>query len=210
MNTLGHYAGTGFGAEATTWYAEQFNDTGNPVYFLGGAFSALWTPETYLQTAIALAAAPYAAAEITAAGAQSVAAAGRVVARQVVEEVITAPIPVKLVGSIKVDFYVSPSGLAIPNKTLVIGRLKDLNNLRPGEYRLKWSPNSNKSGFNKSEWDINDGLLRAEMKLRQPIRDASPGDAEGWYTNLERQRLEGRGWIAKTVGEDLFWYPPGE
>jgi hypothetical protein len=112
---LGRYAGTGFGAEATSWYAEQFNDTGNPVYFLGGAFSALWTPETYLQTAIALAAAPYAAAEITAAGAQSVAAAGREAAKKVVEEVIAVPIPL------------SPKSLSAPKSTdlKVIGRLDD-------------------------------------------------------------------------------------
>jgi RHS repeat-associated protein len=95
VNTLGRYAGTGFGAEATTWYAEQFNATGNPIYFVGGSFSALWTPETYLQTALALAAAPYAAAEIAAAGVHSVAAAARMAAKQVVKEVIGVPVPAK-------------------------------------------------------------------------------------------------------------------
>jgi hypothetical protein len=127
--------------------------------------------------------------------------------RQVVEEVIAVPVPVE---SKKIAYYVLPSGQAIPNKTLVIGRLRDLKNLRPNEYRLKWTPTSIKPGFNRSEWDMNDGLLRTEMQLRRPIRDASAGDYEGWFTNLERQRLESRGWQARAIGEDLFWYPPGE
>ena len=95
INTLGHYLGTGYGAEATIWYAERFNDTGNPIYFVGGVFAALWTPETYIQTALTLAAAPYVAAEIAAAGAQSAIAAARVAAKEVVKEVIGVPVPAR-------------------------------------------------------------------------------------------------------------------
>jgi hypothetical protein len=62
-----------------------------------------------------LAAAPYAGAEIAAAGAQSAAAAARVAVRQVVEEVIAVPVPV------------SPKGLSAPKNAdlKVIGRLYD-------------------------------------------------------------------------------------
>jgi RHS repeat-associated protein len=98
VNALGHYLGTGFGAEATMWYADRFNDTGNPVYFIGGVFAALWTPETYVQTALTLTAAPYIAAEIAAAGAQSAIAAARVAAKEVVKEAIGVPVPVRPKG----------------------------------------------------------------------------------------------------------------
>jgi RHS repeat-associated protein len=157
VDTLGQYAGTGVGAEATTWYAEQYNDTGNPVYFLGGAFSALWTPETYLQTAIALAAAPYAAAEIAAAGAQSAMAAARVAARQVVEEVIAVPVPV------------GPRGLLAPKNTTVLGEnmmervipYSEKTGSRPlffGTTADEWAKMTP-----RQRWKLNDGALRVRI-----------------------------------------------
>jgi len=45
---------TEFGAEATQWYADGYVETGNPLYLLGGLFSALWTPETALSTFLTL------------------------------------------------------------------------------------------------------------------------------------------------------------
>ena len=95
VRDLGYYLGTGFGEEAAMWYAERYNATGNPIYFAGGLFASLWTPETYAQTAITLATAPLAAARIAAAGTKSAAAAARAAMKEVVEEVIGVPLPTK-------------------------------------------------------------------------------------------------------------------
>ena len=58
----GNYYGTGFGDEATDWWAEQYNNTGewynDPMwwYYGGGGLSAsLWTSDTWTGTASALA-----------------------------------------------------------------------------------------------------------------------------------------------------------
>jgi hypothetical protein len=77
------------------WYAERYNETGSWYYMAGGLLASLWTPETYVQTAVTLATAPYVAAKIAAAGAQSAAAAARVAVKEVVEEAIGVPIPGK-------------------------------------------------------------------------------------------------------------------
>jgi hypothetical protein len=74
-----------------------------------------------------LAAAPYAGAEIAAAGAQSAAAAARVAVRQVVEEVIAVPVPVspKFPGSNIEEIFEASTRLGIPttsNNILVLGR----------------------------------------------------------------------------------------
>ena len=51
----GHYYGTGFGEDALQHYADMTVDPSNPWYvkgcgYVGGFFSALWTPDTYQQT----------------------------------------------------------------------------------------------------------------------------------------------------------------
>ena len=46
--------GTGFGEEATLWYAQKYEDTNNPLYALGGGFAALWTKETWFETSLTL------------------------------------------------------------------------------------------------------------------------------------------------------------
>jgi hypothetical protein len=140
-----------------------------------------------------LAAAPYAGAEIAAAGAQSAAAAARVAVRQVVEEVIAVPVPV------------SPKGItASKRETTVIGRVKDLRNLKHGERslldRLPYQ------GSPKSNWKQNSGVLRQEIDKGQPIRDASPGDTSGQFLNAERNLLKNRGWTFDP--QTNYWMPP--
>jgi hypothetical protein len=209
VNTLGRYAGTGFGAEATTWYAEQFNATGNPIYFVGGSFSALWTPETYLQTALALAAAPYAAAEIAAAGAHSVAAAARVAAKQVVEEVVGAPASFQLKGSsaAKNAAQAERGGLNLfkwnhPTSTTATG-------WREGDYFLHL-PNQ---GSTKKNWIQNSSRLRTEMRKGNPIFDSFREVATGQqiptrgFLNAERNLLETHGW--RYNPQTGAYYPPG-
>jgi hypothetical protein len=46
--------GTGYGASSAQWYADRYNETGSPIYAVGGLLSSLWTPDTYLKTASAL------------------------------------------------------------------------------------------------------------------------------------------------------------
>lgn len=88
---------------------------------------------------------------------------------------------------------------------LVIGRGRDLakdNALGSGEFKLQWPPTESA----KSEWKINSGLLRQEMRNMRPIRDASMGDTRGMYLNVERNLLESHGW---KLGKDTeLWIPP--
>jgi RHS repeat-associated protein len=95
VNTVGYYLGTGLGEESAIMWADWYNQTGNPMYFLMGCFASLWTPDTYIQTALTLATAPLAAAEIAVAGVRSTVAAARVAAKQVAEELIGLPLPTK-------------------------------------------------------------------------------------------------------------------
>jgi hypothetical protein len=46
----------------------------------------------------------------------------------------------------------------------------------------------------RSEWKINSGLLRTEMRKRIAIRDASPGNVGGMHLNAESNLLQSRGW----------------
>jgi RHS repeat-associated protein len=47
----GRYFGTGYGKEATEWYAQKYVETGKWHYFVGGGFAALWTPDSWYWTA---------------------------------------------------------------------------------------------------------------------------------------------------------------
>ncbi len=51
----GYYLGTEFGEDAVDFYAEKYLETDNPLWIIPGAAAAAWTPETYLDTAWALA-----------------------------------------------------------------------------------------------------------------------------------------------------------
>ncbi len=50
----GYYYGTGYGERAVSWYASRWVETRNPLYALGGGLSALWTPDTWVQTSVVL------------------------------------------------------------------------------------------------------------------------------------------------------------
>jgi RHS repeat-associated protein len=87
---------------------------------------------------------------------------------------------------------------------LVIGRSKDLEKLGPGERSLIGRlPNLGNPRLN---WKQNAGLLRQEMKLGQPIRDASIGDFSGPFLNAERYLLQSRGWTF--YSPTGLWMPP--
>ena len=61
--------------------------------------------------------------------------------------------------------------------------------LAPGEKSLlDRLPNF---GNPKANWQQNAGVLREEMRLGMPIRDASPGDTAGQFLNAERGPAEG-------------------
>ena len=93
VRKVGIYLGAGYGEEAALWYAERYNETGNPVYFVGGLFASLWTPDTWLQTVVAIATIPAAAERIAAAGLRSVYAAGRAALGEIVEQGVGIPVP---------------------------------------------------------------------------------------------------------------------
>ncbi|WP_028315502.1 RHS repeat domain-containing protein [Desulfatibacillum aliphaticivorans] len=54
LHDAGRFVGASQGEAATQWYAEKYNETGNPIYLVGGTVAALWTPETYADTAMTL------------------------------------------------------------------------------------------------------------------------------------------------------------
>jgi hypothetical protein len=92
--------------------------------------------------------------------------------------------------------------LAAKETTTVIGRVKDLQKLGPGEKSLlDRLPNL---GSPKANWKQNSGVLRQEMNRGLPIRDASIGDNTGPFLNAERNLLQDRGW--KLDGG--YWNPP--
>ncbi|GJM11129.1 MAG: hypothetical protein DHS20C11_34050 [Lysobacteraceae bacterium] len=87
---------------------------------------------------------------------------------------------------------------------LVIGRLKDLKNLRNGERSL--IDRLPDQGSPQANWNQNSGVLRQEMARGKPIRDASPGDTSGQFLNAERNLLRDRGWTFDPVTS--YWFPP--
>lgn len=98
------------------------------------------------------------------------------------------------------DFWQSSN--AAKETTTVIGRVKDLQKLGPGEKSLlDRLPNL---GSPKANWKQNSGVLRQEMNRGLPIRDASIGDNTGPFLNAERNLLQDRGW--KLDGG--YWNPP--
>ncbi|MGR4876191.1 RHS repeat-associated core domain-containing protein [Pseudoxanthomonas sp. LARHCG66] len=89
-------------------------------------------------------------------------------------------------------------------ETTVIGRVKDLQRLGSGERSLlSRLPNL---GNPRANWRQNAGVLREEMRLGRPIRDASPGDTAGQFLNAERNLLRDRGWTFDS--QTNFWMPP--
>lgn len=102
--------------------------------------------------------------------------------------------------------------LRVPRgQTTVIGKVKDLGNLGPGENTLlKHLPNQ---GSPKANWAQNSGVLRREMAKGRPIRDASVDpvtgeliDYPGSFLDAERNLLRDRGWTYEPVTN--LWSPP--
>lgn len=103
----------------------------------------------------------------------------------------------------------TPGNRAARGATTVIGKVGDLKNLAPGERALlDRMPNL---GSPKSNWRQNSSVLRQEMALRRPIRDASV-DSNGRLINntgflrAERNLLESRGWTYNQATR--MWLPP--
>lgn len=86
--------------------------------------------------------------------------------------------------------------------TTVIGRVKDLQKFGPGEKSLL--DRLLDLGSPKANWKQNSGVLRQEMNLRLPIRDASVGDTGGQFLNAKRNLLRDRGWTF----DGSYWNPP--
>lgn len=86
----------------------------------------------------------------------------------------------------------------------VIGRVKDLQDLKPGERSLL--DRLPDRGSPKANWHQNSGVLREEMKRGLAIRDASPGDRGGQLLNAERNLLRDRGWTFDP--NTNLWMPP--
>jgi len=99
---------------------------------------------------------------------------------------------------------VTGTGKIAKGETAVIGRIKDLQNLKNGDRSLL--DRLQNQGSPRSNWRQNSTVLRQEMAKRQPIRDASPNDMKGQFLNAERNLLEGRGWTFDS--NTNYWMPP--
>jgi hypothetical protein len=84
-----------------------------------------------------------------------------------------------------------------PNRT-VIGKVKDLDNLAPGENTLlKHLPDQ---GTPRANWRQNSSVLRQEIRKGNPIRDASLNpdgtlkNYPGSFLEAERNLLRNQGW----------------
>jgi hypothetical protein len=91
----------------------------------------------------------------------------------------------------------------------VIGKLDDLKNLGAGERTLL--DRLPKLGSPKANWYQNSSVLRQEMSLGQPIRDATVDSAGRLINNTgflraERNLLETHGWSYNQATR--MWYPP--
>ena len=89
-------------------------------------------------------------------------------------------------------------------ETTVIGRIKDLENLKQGEESLLARIRA--QGNHQATWKENSRVLRQEMAKNQPIRDASPGDDAGRFLNAERNLLKNHGWTFDP--QTNYWNPP--
>jgi RHS repeat-associated protein len=95
-------------------------------------------------------------------------------------------------------------------RTAVIGRMKDIKQVGPNEFRLAdLLPDQ---GSPKANWRQNFGVLRQVMGRGQPIRDASVG-SDGRlvpypqsFLNAERNELTNRGWTYNP--RTTLWTPP--
>ena len=113
----------------------------------------------------------------------------------------------KVVGRVARDTRAAEGG-----KRTVIGKVKDLDELGPGENTLL--KHLSNQGNPKANWKQNSGVLRREMGKGRPIRDASVDPATGQlinypgsFINAERGLLRDRGWSYDPTSR--LWNPPG-
>jgi len=98
---------------------------------------------------------------------------------------------------------------AAKGATIVIGKLGELKLLGEGERVLKLLQNL---GSPKANWAENSSVLRQEMSIGNPIRDATVNPVNGELINntgflrAERNLLENRGWTYDPG--TTMWYPP--
>ncbi len=105
------------------------------------------------------------------------------------------------------------SGLGRPKMDrLVIGKVKDLQRLNPGERSLLGRlPDM---GGPKANWHQNSGKLRQELSFKQPIRDATVDPITGvpientGFLRAERYLMEDQGWNYDP--KTTLWNPPGD
>jgi hypothetical protein len=120
---------------------------------------------------------------------------------ELVAALMIAPVAIAVVGRAAAGAV----GAAVTKEAMtVIGRVKDLKTLGAGEKSLlDRLPNL---GNPKANWRQNAGVLRKEMRLGKPIRDASPGDTAEQFLNAERNLLRDRGWTFDP--KTNYWSPP--
>jgi RHS repeat-associated protein len=92
----------------------------------------------------------------------------------------------------------------------VIGKMKGIDNIGPGEHIL--AQHLPDRGSPKANWKQNAGALRREMKKGRPVRDASVGPGgelvryPGSFLEAERNLLSDRGWTYDQSTQ--LWMPP--
>jgi RHS repeat-associated protein len=111
-----------------------------------------------------------------------------------------------LVTLARMDKAAGATVAAAKGETTVVGRVKDLQNLKQGEKSLL--DRLPDQGSPKANWKQNSGVLRQEMGKGEPIRDASPGDTAGQFLNAERNLLTDRGWTFDSKTNN--WNPPAQ
>jgi hypothetical protein len=82
-----------------------------------------------------------------------------------------------------------------------------LEKLGPNEVRLTWEDTVEYPKAH-TDFQMNLYVLRSWISLNRPIRDASPGNYGGMYTNFERETLRDAGWISWTRSDATWWIPP--
>ncbi len=105
-----------------------------------------------------------------------------------------------------------PPNSTAPRGPTVVGKMKDLQSLRPGENSLldQLQPDL---GSPRANWARNSSVLRRELAKGLPIRDASVDprtgaliDYPGSFLNAERNLLRSHGWTYDPA--TMLWSPP--
>jgi hypothetical protein len=112
-------------------------------------------------------------------------------------------------GSLTQAARAARTASAVQGSRTVIGKIPDLKNLAAGERALL--DRSPGLGSWKADWKYNASLLRTEMSIGKPIRDASVDSLGNRINNTgilraERNLLDSHGWVYDSGTK--MWYPP--